>query len=284
MIPKTEQKKTFSTTSFRKTSLYTGSSIVVFLLITVIVSSFFTPYSPIKMNIPRRFGPPTQSHWFGTDQYGRDIFSRVLAGSKITLFVGTIAVGVGLIVGLLIGTLASLEYRWLNEMLMRFMDILYAFPPLLTALLLTSIYGPSITNTIISIGIFNIPIFARLARANFITLKEKQFVEAAEALGRNKAEIIVNHLLPNSVSPLVVQSSIQFAVAILAEAGLSYLGLGVQPPHASWGLMLKQAQTFMTISPWLAMFPGLAIVISVLGFNMLGDGLRDALDPRLTRP
>jgi len=263
--------------------LLVGGMIVLLVLGTFVSSYVLTPYAPSSMNIGGRLQPPSWSHPFGTDQYGRDVLSRVMVGSRNSFAVGLIAVGIGITIGVPVGSIAGFFNRWIDTPVMRVIDSLYGFPPVITAVLITSLFGPGLVNSMIAIGLFNIPIFARLTRGNFLSIKERQFVEAARASGRSDLSIIARHILPNLSSPIIVQASTQFALAILAEAALSYLGLGVQPPHPSWGLMLKQAQSFMSLSPWPAIFPGLAIVLTVLGFNLTGDGLRDLLDPRLTR-
>ncbi|MCF7890847.1 ABC transporter permease [Candidatus Bipolaricaulota bacterium] len=263
--------------------LLVGGLIVFLVLGTFAGSYFLTPYPPSSMDIGSRLLPPGGNHPFGTDQYGRDVLSRVMVGSRSSIVVGIIAVGIGIAIGVPAGSLAAFSGRLMDSSVMRIIDALYGFPPVITAVIITSLLGPGLVNSMIAIGLFNIPIFARLTRGNFLSIKERQFVEAAKASGRSDLSIIARHILPNISSPIAVQASTQFALAILAEAALSYLGLGIQPPHPSWGLMLKQAQSFMGLSPWPAIFPGLAIVVTVLGFNLAGDGLRDLLDPRLTR-
>ncbi len=259
-----------------------GGTIVLLVLFATLGSFFFTPYDPAPMNIDQRLLPPSPAHLFGTDQYGRDVLSRVMVGAKNSFLVGFMAVSIGIIFGLPAGSVSAFFGGWVDSAVSRFIDILYGFPPVITAILITSTLGPSLTNAMIAIGLFNIPIFARITRGNFLTIRERQFVEAARASGRSDFSIIIFHILPNLSSPIVVQATTQFALAILAEAALSYLGLGIQPPHPSWGLMLKQAQSFMALSPWPAIFPGLSIILTVLGFNLVGDGLRDLLDPRVS--
>lgn len=261
-------------------SLLIGGILVLLVLFTAGASFFATPYSPSGMNIANRLSPPSKTHWFGTDQYGRDVFSRVIVGSRGSLYVGLLAVAIGIVFGVPAGSLSAYFGGNLDSAIMRTMDVFYGFPPVITAVLITSVFGPGLTNSTLAIGIFNIPVFARLTRGNFLSVKERQFVEAARASGRSELEVVIRHVLPNLSSPIIVQATTQFALAVLAEAALSYLGLGIQPPHPSWGLMLKQAQTFMRLSPWPAIFPGLSIIITVLGFNLAGDGLRDLLDPR----
>jgi peptide/nickel transport system permease protein len=268
---------------FRNINFTIGFIITLAIVFTALVSLIYTPYDPNRMNLSARFQPPNGPHWFGTDQYGRDIFSRVMKGSINSIIVGLVAVSIGMGFGIFLGSLAAFHRRWIDEGIMRASDVLYGFPAVLSAILITSILGPGIINSMIAIGIFNIPIFARLTRATSLSIWERDYVTSAKAIGRSNAGIIWRHILPNILSSLVVQGTVQFAIAILAEAGLSYLGLGTQPPHASWGRMLNEAQTFMGTSSWLAIFPGCAIAFAVLGFNLLGDGLRDMLDPKLSR-
>lgn len=260
-----------------------GSIVTLMIVLTGLLSISYTPYDPNRMNLSERFRPPQGTHWFGTDQYGRDIFSRVMKGSTNSIIVGLVAVSIGMGFGILIGSIAAFYRGWADEAIMRISDVLYGFPAILSALLITSILGPGIINSMIAIGIFNIPIFARLTRATSLSIWERDYVTSARAIGNSDLGIIWKYILPNILSSLIVQGTVQFAIAILAEAGLSYLGLGTQPPHASWGRMLNEAQTFMGTSSWLAIFPGCAIALAVLGFNLLGDGLRDILDPKLAR-
>ena len=268
---------------FRNINLTIGFGITLAVLLTALVSLAYTPDDPNRMNLAARFQVPGPAHWFGTDQYGRDIFSRVMKGSVNSIIVGLVTVSIGMGFGILLGSLAAFYKRWVDEAIMRVSDVLYGFPAVLSAILMTSILGPGIVNSMIAIGIFNIPIFARLTRAASLTVWSRDYVTAARAIGRSNTGIVVKYILPNILSALVVQGTVQFAIAILAEAGLSYLGLGTQPPHASWGRMLNEAQTYMGTSAWLAVFPGFAIALSVLGLNLLGDGLRDILDPKLGR-
>lgn len=269
--------------SFRNINFTIGLFITLILLFTALLSFFFTPFDPNRMNLSERFQAPNRSHWLGTDQYGRDILSRVMKGTINSIIVGLVAVSIGMGFGILLGSLAAFYRKWVDETIMRISDVLYGFPAVLSAILITSILGPGAINSMIAIGIFNIPIFARLTRATSLSIWERDYVASARAIGRSDAGIIWKYILPNILSPLIVQGTVQFAIAILAEAGLSYLGLGTQPPHASWGRMLNEAQTFMGTSPYLAIFPGCAIALSVLGLNLLGDGLRDRLDPKLSR-
>jgi peptide/nickel transport system permease protein len=267
----------------RNRNLLIGGGLVLAILGTAALSLFYTPYDPNRMNLPLRFQAPGPSHLLGTDQYGRDILSRVMKGAVNSLVVGWVAVGIGLGFGLLLGSLAAFWGGWKGEGVMRLADVLYGFPAVLSALLITSIFGPGIVNSMVAIGIFNIPIFTRLTRGASLSIWRRDFVTSARAIGQSNGAIIWGTILPNILSPLIVQGTVQFSIAILAEAALSYLGLGTQPPHASWGRMLNEAQTFLEISPWPAIFPGLAIAWAVLGFNLLGDGLRDLLDPKVIR-
>ncbi len=268
----------------RNVNLVIGGILVLAVIALAGASAFFTPYDPNRMNMGQRFQPPGWPHLLGTDQFGRDILSRVMTGAVNSITVGWVAVGIGLSFGVLLGSLAAFWGGWRDEGIMRLADVFYGFPAVLSAILMTSVLGPGIVNSMLAIGIFNIPIFARLTRGASLAVWGRDFVASARAVGQTNRAIIWQTILPNILSPLLVQATVQLAIAILAEAALSYLGLGTQPPHASWGRMLSEAQTFMEISPWLAIFPGLAIAVAVLGFNLLGDGLRDLLDPKVTPP
>ena len=256
-------------------------SIVVILAATT--SLIWTPYDSNKIYAKERLQGPSWRHPLGTDQYGRDTLSRVMKGAVNSIIVGLITVTIGLSIGVTIGLTAAYYGKIIEEVLMRLCDLLFGFPAVLTAILITSILRPSIVNAMLAIGIFYIPVFARLTRATALSILAREFITAARASGVGELGIICRHVLPNILSPLIIQGTIQFAVAILAEAGLSYLGLGTQPPNPSWGRMLNDAQTFMSISPWMAIFPGIAIAWAVLGFNLLGDGLRDTLDPKMMK-
>ncbi len=260
-----------------------GFVLTVVVIGMSLISLVWTPYEPNMMNSKARLNGPSFTHPLGTDQYGRDILSRVMDGATNSIIVGLVTVAIGLSIGVFLGMLAAYYGKLVDESIMRLSDLLFGFPAVLTAILITSILGPSMLNAMLAIGIFYIPIFARLTRAVAMTLWQREFVIAARASGISEWAIAWRHVLPNILSPLLIQGTIQFAVAILAEAGLSYLGLGTQPPNASWGRMLNEAQTYMGSAPWLAIFPGVAIAWAVLGFNLLGDGLRDTLDPKMVR-
>ena len=266
---------------FKSINFSLGAALSVMVVVMAIVSLFWTPYGPNVMDGSHRMEPPSLIHPLGTDQYGRDLLSRVMAGAVNAIVVGLMTVIIGMGAGIILGLISAWGGRWVDEAIMRFSDLLFGFPAVLSAILITTVMGPSAVNAMLAIGIFYIPVFARLTRASALSVKERDYIDAARASGRTEIAIIWHHVLPNILSPLIIQATIQFAVAILAEAGLSYLGLGTQPPHPSWGRMLNEAQTFMELAPWMAVFPGMAIAWAVLGFNLLGDGLRDVLDPKL---
>lgn len=261
----------------------TGMVIVLILIFCAVTSMFWSPYPVAEIDIPNKLASPSAQHWLGTDSLGRDIASLLWVGSQNTLLVGLIAVGIGLGVGVPLGLMASAKRGWIEEVIMRASDFTFAFPALLSAILLTAIYGPGLVISITAIGIFNIPVFARVTRGAANAIWTRDYTLAAMAAGKSKWTITWNHVLPNMASVLIVQASVQFAIAILAEAALSYLGLGTQAPQPSWGRMLNEAQSQMFQAPWLAVYPGMAIAIAVLGLNLLGDGLRDLMDPRLAR-
>jgi peptide/nickel transport system permease protein len=262
-------------------SLRLGGALVVLLIGAAMLSLVWTPYPPAAIDVPHKLLLPSFAHWLGTDALGRDVASQILAGARVSILVGLIAVGIGLVFGVALGLLAATAKGVVEDAIMKLCDFTFAFPALLSAIMLTATYGPGVVNAIVAIGIYNVPIFAKLTRATANGVLAREFVLASRAAGRGPLVIAFDHVLPNVAPALIVQATIQFAVAILAEAALSYLGLGAQPPQASWGRMLSDAQNWMYVAPRLAVFPGLAVALSVLGLNLLGDGLRDALDPRL---
>ncbi|MGN6464145.1 MAG: ABC transporter permease [Rhizobiaceae bacterium] len=264
-------------------SFVIGLAITLAITLTALVSFVWTPYDVADLVVSDRMKPPSGAHWFGTDHFGRDILSMIMVGSRNSIAVALVAVGVGMGVGVPLGCWAAARGGWLDEAIMRLNDIVFAFPALMSAIMITAIFGPGAVNAIIAIGIFNIPVFARVARAAALALWPREFVLAARASGKGATLITVEHIFPNIANLLLVQGTIQFALGVLAEAGLSYHGLGAQPPMPSWGRMLFDAQTRMIVAPYMAIFPGLAIVITVLGLNLLGDGLSDILDPKLRR-
>ena len=264
-------------------NLTIGLVITLILVAMAVVSFVWTPYSATAMNFKDKLQGPSFSHWFGTDNFGRDILSMIMVGARNSIAVSIVAVVVGAGIGVPLGALAAARGGWIDGLIMRMSDLAFAFPALLTAVIITAIFGPGAVNAMIAIGIFNIPVFARVARAGALSLWPREFVLAARASGKGQGLITIEHILPNIASILLVQATIQFALAVLAEASLSYLGLGAQPPMPSWGRMLFDAQTRMMVAPYLAIFPGMAIVLTVLGLNLLGDGLSDVLDPKLRR-
>jgi peptide/nickel transport system permease protein len=269
--------------ALRHRSFLIGAILVALLFVAAALSLVWTPHSPFELDVPHKLGAPSAAHWLGTDSLGRDVGSLLLVGAQNSIAVGFIAVGIGLVFGVALGLLASARRGWIEEAVMRFADFTFAFPALLSAIMLTALYGPGLVISIVAIGIFNIPVFARIARASANAIWARDFVLAARACGKGRFRITLEHVLPNIASILIVQATTQFAIAILAEAALSYLGLGTQPPRPSWGRMLNEAQSQMFQAPLLAVFPGLAIALSVLGLNLMGDGLRDLLDPKLAR-
>jgi len=269
--------------ALRHKSFVAGGVLTALLAAMALLSLVWTPYPVAEIDIPSKLQPPSAAHWLGTDSLGRDIASQILVGAQNSIVVGVIAVGIGLGFGVLLGCVASARRGWVEELIMRGSDFAFAFPALLLAIMLTAIYGPGLVMSIVAIGIFNIPVFARITRGSANAVWAREFVLAARTAGKGPARITLDHVLPNIASVLIVQATISFATAILAEAALSYLGLGTQPPQPSWGRMLNEAQTLMFQAPLLAVYPGVAIVLSVLGLNLLGDGLRDLMDPKLAR-
>lgn len=269
--------------AFASPAFAVGAILSTLLAAAAALSFFWTPYSPYEIDMASKFLPASSAHWFGTDAYGRDVASQLLVGSRASIAVGVIAVGIGLVIGTALGLLASARRGWWEEIIMRVADFGFAFPAILSAIMLTAVFGPGMVNAIIAIGIYNIPTFARITRASANAVWGREFVMAARACGKGSLAITLEHVLPNVASVLIVQATIRFAIAILAEAALSYLGLGTQPPQPSWGRMLSEAQTLIYQAPMLAVYPGAAIALAVLGLNLLGDGLRDVFDPKLAR-
>lgn len=260
-----------------------GGAIVVLFAVVAAVGARLAPYDPNAMDFTARFAGPSAAHPFGTDEFGRDLFSRVLHGAAVSFRVAFIAVGISASVGVVLGMLAGYVGRWLDELIMRTMDVLFAFPAVLLAITVMAILGRGVGNAMIAIAIVYVPIFARVTRGAVISLRGREFVTAARALGEGNARIMLRHILPNALGPVIVQTSLSLAFAILAEAALSFFGLGTQPPQPSWGRMLSEGRAFLQQAWWMGVFPGLAIMGTVLGFNLLGDGLRDVLDPRAQR-
>ncbi len=269
--------------ALRHPSFVLGGFLVFLLVFAATLSLFWSPWPPADLDIPNKLAAGSVQHWFGTDSLGRDIASQLLVGSQNSIMVGVIAVGIGLLFGVALGLWAAARSGWVEELVMRGADFAFAFPALLMAIILTAIYGPGLFISIVAIGVFNISIFARISRGAAKAIWSRDYVTAARTAGKGAVRITLDHILPNIASVLIVQATVQFAVAILAEAALSYLGLGTQPPQPSWGRMLNEAQTQLFQAPMLAVYPGVAIALSVLGLNLMGDGLRDLLDPKLAR-
>jgi peptide/nickel transport system permease protein len=265
----------------RHVGFQVGTVLLALFVAAALLSLVWTPHPYDTLQMRAKLLPSSPEHWLGTDHLGRDVLSRILVGAQTSISVGLLAVGIGMALGVALGAWAAARGGWIDEILSRTGDLIFAFPAVLIAILITSVLGASARNAVWAIAIFNIPVFARVTRGAALGMWSRDFVRAAIALGQGPGGITFRHILPNIASVLIVQATIQFAVAILAEAGLSYLGLGAQPPTPSWGRMLRDAQTYIFQAPELAIWPGLAIALCVLGLNMLGDGLRDLLDPRL---
>jgi peptide/nickel transport system permease protein len=273
---------TLSTFDWRRWRLViTGGAIIGFIVACAILAPFITPYSPYELDVTMMLQGPNAAHLLGTDELGRDTLSRTIYAAQISMQVAFIAATVGLVFGTLIGVAAAYFGGWVDLVLMRFMELLFSFPAILLAVVLMASLGTSIFNAMIAIGIVFIPGFSRLARAATEVVLREQYVEAARSVGMSHRRIILKEILPNIVAPLLVEAAVAFSYAILLESALSFLGLGAQPPDASWGNMLNTGRGFMSQAPWLSLVPGMAIFVSVLGFNFLGDGLRDVLDPHL---
>ena len=264
-------------------SLVVGGALTVVVVLTALIAFVWTPYDVEAVDIAAKLTAPSSAHPFGTDHFGRDVLSMIMVGAQNSLAVALVAVGIGAGIGVPLGLTAAARGGWVDELVMRGNDLIFAFPALLLAVMITAVMGPGAINAIIAIGLFNIPVFTRVARGAAMGLWTREYVLAARTAGKSKTLISVQHILPNLMSLLVVQAAIQFAVGIVAEAGLSYVGLGAQPPMPSWGRMLAEAQTMIGFAPWLAVMPGLAIFVTVLGLSLSGDGLRDLFDPRVRR-
>ena len=268
-------------------SLWVGLLMTILFVMAAAVSFFWTPYDVRELDIASRFIAPSFSHLFGTDHFGRDIFSMIMVGARNAIGVSLLAVGIGIMIGVPLGLWAAATRTYgggfIDEILMRTNDLIFAFPSLLMAILITAVFGPSAINAIIAIGIFNIPVFARISRGAALSLSSKEYIMAARVSGKGMVRISYEHILPNILNLLIVQATIQFSIAIIAEASLSYVGLGSQPPDPSLGRMLNEAQTMIFFAPWLVYFPGGAIISMVVGLNLMGDGLRDLLDPKTNK-
>lgn len=267
----------------RHASFMIGGGLTLLVMLAAALSLVWTPWSPYELDMAAKLQGSDLQHWLGTDPFGRDVVSLLMVGARNSMLVAIVAVGVGLGIGTSLGLLAAARRGWVEELIMRLADFSFAFPAVLSAIMMTAVFGAGIVNAMVAIGIFNIPTFVRITRASANSIWAREYVLAARACGKGPWRITLDHVLPNILSVLIVQATIQFALAILAEAALSYLGLGTQPPQPSWGRMLAEAQTLLFQAPLLAVYPGVAIAVSVLGLNLLGDGLRDLMDPKLAR-
>ncbi|MEX6698873.1 ABC transporter permease [Peribacillus frigoritolerans] len=268
--------------SFRKNKVaIVGLGIVSFFILIAIFAPVIAPYSFDGQKLSDKHLAPSEEHWFGTDEFGRDILSRVIYGSRISIGVGFLSVAGSVVVGSFLGIIAGYYGRWIDTIISRIFDIILAFPSILLAIAVVAVLGPSLRNALIAIAIVNVPIFGRLLRSRVLTVKEEEYVTAAKAIGMGDGRILLHHVLPNSLAPIIVQGTLAIATAIIECAALGFLGLGAQPPAPEWGKMLADSRAFIIQAPWTVLFPGLAIMLTVLGFNLMGDGLRDALDPRM---
>lgn len=260
-----------------------GLGILVILVLLALFADVIADYDTvvIKQNLANRLKGPSAEHWLGTDEFGRDIFARLVHGARVSLKVGIIAVGISIILGGILGALAGFYGRRIDNIIMRIMDVFLAVPSILLAIAIVSALGPSIINLMVAISISSVPRYARIVRASVLSIRDQEFVEAARAIGANNARIIFRHIIPNSLAPVIVQGTLGVASAILSTAGLSFIGLGIQPPAPEWGSMLSGGRQYLRYAWWVTTFPGVAIMITILSLNLLGDGLRDALDPRL---
>lgn len=279
--PRLGQLRRFWSTLSRNYITVWGLGIIVIMIILAVISPYVAPYSYETMILPDRLQPPNTKHLLGTDNFGRDILSRMLYGARVSLIVGLGGVAIATSIGVLLGAMAGFYSKWIDEIIMRIMDVMLAFPYIILAVALMAMVGPSLRNVILVIGITRTPRFARVTRGSVLALKEMDFVTAARALGQREWRILARHILPNCLTPIVIMASLSVATAILTESALSFLGLGIRPPQASWGTMIADGRRFMLDAPWIATLPGIAISLTILGYNLFGDGLRDALDPKL---
>ena len=257
-----------------------GGAICLMLVVTAIFAPMIAPYDPTELGVGQALQPPTWQNWFGTDEFGRDLFSRIVYGSRLTLYVGLIAVGISMTVGVLVGLVAGYVGGWLETVLMRMVDVLFSFTETLIALAAVAVLGPSLTNAMIAVGISSIPFYARITYGAVLVEKNKEYFKAAQAIGAKHLRLIFRHILPNILSPIIVVATVGVSVAVLSASALSFLGLGAQPPSPEWGAMLAAGRDYFKRAPWITTFPGVAIALTVLGFNLLGDALREALDPQ----
>ncbi|MGE7988373.1 nickel transporter permease [Lysinibacillus fusiformis] len=268
--------------SFKKSKVsLVGAGIVIFFVLLAVIGPFIAPQGINEQDLTKRLLAPSADHWFGTDDFGRDIFSRIIHGARISLWVGFFSVILSVIIGSLLGIIAGYYGKWIDTIISRIFDIMLAFPSMLLAIAVVSVLGPSLQNALIAIAIINVPNFGRLIRSKVLSVKEEEYIVAAKAIGMRDSRILFSHILPNSITPIIVQGTLAIATAIIEAAALGFLGLGAQAPAPEWGKMLADARKFLLNAPWTMIFPGIAIMLTVLGFNLMGDGLRDALDPKM---
>ncbi|WP_017812841.1 MULTISPECIES: nickel transporter permease [Paenibacillus] len=265
----------------RNKTAVVGLVIVLFFVLLALLAPLITPYDYTAQVLSERLQSPSAEHWFGTDDLGRDIFTRTIYGARISLWVGLLSVVGSIIIGTLLGLVAGFYGKWVDMIISRFFDILLAFPGILLAIAIVAILGPSLQNALYAIAIVNIPTYGRLVRARVLSLRQEEFITAARAIGVRDSRILLRHILPNSLTPIIVQGTLGVATAIIEAAGLGFLGLGAQPPDPEWGKMLSDSRQFIQTAPWTVIFPGLCILLTSLGFNLMGDGLRDTFDPKL---
>lgn len=264
----------------RSRSLMIGGGIVLFVVLVALLAPVLAPFDPDRIGAGRRLAVPGGRYWLGTDEFGRDILSRILFGARYTLYIGMVAVGIGLACGIAVGATAAYAGGWLGGFLMRAVDLLYTFPDVLVALGLVAFLGPNLTNAMIAVGLSAIPYYGRVTYGVVLAERQKSYVDAAQVVGASHARVVLRHLMPNVLPPMIVVASLGFSAAVLSAAALSFLGLGAQPPMPEWGLMLSTGRNYITRAPWLVVGPGVAIFVTVMAFNLFGDGLRDLLDPR----
>ena len=279
--PRWEAFKTVSKRLLKNKAAVVGGIIIIFFVIVALLGPLLVKTDPNQHDFLNKLQPPSKEHWFGTDNFGRDIFSRIVHGAKLTLIVGFLSVAVGGIIGVLVGIISGYYGGWVDTISMRIVDVLLAFPGILLALAIVSVLGGSIRNVILAVGIFSIPAFARIVRGSTLQVKKLEYIDAVRSLGASDMRIIFRHILPNIMSPIIVQATMRIATAILTAAGLSFLSLGAPPPTPEWGAMLNEGRTYMHNAGHMVLIPGIMIVIVVLAFNIFGDGLRDALDPKM---
>jgi peptide/nickel transport system permease protein len=281
--PKESKLRDFLSILTMNKAAMVGAIIILFYVFIALFAPLLAPYDPYEIQLENKLIPPSADHWMGTDDKGRDILSRILYGSRLSMGIGITAVIFGAFFGIIFGLIAGYYGKWIDSTIMRIMDILLAFPGILLALAIISALGPGLINVTIAVGAYSVPLFARIVRGSTLEVKRLEYIDAIRSLGANDATIIFKHILPNILSPIIVQGTLRLATVILSAAGLSFLGLGAQPPSPEWGTMLSAGRDFLFSAPYIAIFPGLAISILVLGFNIFGDGLRDAFDPRMKK-